>query len=69
MTRECVEPLRCELTSQGVSRCAAPVRLDAAGFVLDAVVDTGPPDTGPADTGPADTGPKDAGPADNDAMP
>jgi len=28
MSRECAAPLRCELTSEGVSRCVPPVRLD-----------------------------------------
>ncbi|MBL8604461.1 MAG: hypothetical protein JNK72_21220 [Myxococcales bacterium] len=58
MQRECVSGLVCVLTSEGVSRCETPVRLDAS------VADTGPADTGPADTGPADTGPADTGPAD-----
>ncbi len=62
MTRECVAPLRCEVTAEGVSRCAAPVRLDAAAWAVDAVADTGPTDTGPTDTGPTDTSPADAGP-------
>lgn len=57
MTRECVAPLRCEVTAEGVSRCAAPVRLDAAAWAVDAVADAGPADTGPADAGPADAGP------------
>ena len=60
MTRECVAPLRCELTAEGVSRCAAPVRFDAGGLVLD---------TGPPDTGPPDAGPPDAGPPETDAQP
>lgn len=62
MTRECVAPLRCEVTAEGVSRCAAPVRLDAAVWAVDAATDAGPADTGPADSGTTDAGPADAEP-------
>jgi hypothetical protein len=52
MSRECVAPLRCEVTAEGVSRCAAPVRLDAAALAVDAASEAGPGDARPADAGP-----------------
>lgn len=53
--RECVAPLRCEITTNGTSRCVTPTRLDA-GPPVDVVVavDAGPP---PVDMPPADMPP------------
>ena len=41
--RECVSPLRCEVTPDGRSLCVSPTRLDAG-----APIDTGAADTGAA---------------------
>jgi len=50
--RECVAPLRCEVTTNGTSRCVTPTRLDA-GPPVDVV--TAAPDAGtlPVDMPPA----------------
>lgn len=71
-TRECAEPLRCEVTTEGVSRCVAPVRIgpfpDASAPPPDAAPDVtaAPPDapTPPPDApAPMDVA-REAAPAD-----
>lgn len=56
--RECVPPLRCEVTTSGLSLCVAPTRLDAGPR------DAPAPDTGPGDSSAADAGPGDATPGE-----
>ena len=50
--RECVSPLRCEVTTNGTSRCVTPTRLDAGPpvYVVVAAPDAG---TAPVDMPPA----------------
>lgn len=63
MARECASPLRCEVTSEGVSRCVPPVRLDLPppdAAAPDAAAPDAAPDLAPMDAPPDVAPPMDA---------